>query len=75
MPVNRLAFVAALVRARAEAASQQFYLERIVDPNLPDDALLPTRLLNIIIVAAAAACLYFIGWMLIVGILEHAPED
>ena len=66
---------ATLVKARAEAQRQEFYLERVVDPNVPDMPLLPNRILNIIIVAAAAACLYFIGWMLIVGILEHAPED
>lgn len=66
---------AALVQARADAQRQQFYLERVVTPNLPDAPLLPKRLLNTIIVAAAAACLYFVGWMFIVGILEHAPED
>lgn len=66
---------AALVQARSEAQRQQFYLERVVDPNLPDMPLLPTRFLNVIIVAAAAMCLYFIAWMFIVGILEHAPED
>jgi capsular polysaccharide transport system permease protein len=66
---------AGLVQARAEAQRQKFYLEHIVDPNTPDTALLPTRLTDIITIAAAALCLYFIGWMLIVGILEHAPED
>lgn len=66
---------AALVQARAEAQRQQFYLERVVDPNMPDSPLLPRRLLNVIIVAASAVCIYFIGWMLIVGILEHAPDD
>lgn len=66
---------ASLVQARAEAQSQQYYLERIVDPNLPDTPLLPRRFLAVLIVAAAATCLYFIGWMLIVGILEHAPEN
>lgn len=66
---------AALVQARAEAQRQQFYLEHVVDPNIPDTPLLPKRLLNVIIVAAAATCLYFIAWMFIVGILEHAPED
>lgn len=66
---------AALVQARAEAQRQQFYLERVVDPNMPDMPLLPKRLLSVIIVAAAAICLYFIGWMFMVGILEHAPED
>lgn len=66
---------AGLVQARAEAQKQKFYLERVVDPNMPDSALLPNRLLNVVAVAAAALCLYFIGWMLIVGILEHAPDD
>ena len=66
---------AALVQARADSQRQQYYLERVVEPNMPDMPLLPHRLLNILIVAAVATCLYFIGWMLIVGILEHAPDD
>ncbi|CAN5254268.1 N/A [soil metagenome] len=66
---------AALVQARAESQRQKFYLERVVDPNLPDMPLLPKRLLNIIVFAAAAACLYAIAWMFTIGILEHAPED
>jgi capsular polysaccharide transport system permease protein len=66
---------ASLVQARGEAQRQQFYLERVVAPNLPDMALLPRRIMSILIIAAAATCLYFIGWMLIVGILEHAPDD
>jgi capsular polysaccharide transport system permease protein len=64
-----------LEQARAEAQRQQFYLERIVEPDLPDDSTLPHRLKRILVVFAASLCLYFIGWMLIVGILEHAPED
>ena len=66
---------AALVQARAEAQRQQFYLERVVDPNLPDTPLLPKRFINILIVFAAATCLYFIAWMFMIGVLEHAPED
>jgi capsular polysaccharide transport system permease protein len=66
---------AALVQARAESQRQQFYLERVVDPNVPDMPQLPKRLLSVIVAAAAATCLYFIGWMLIVGVLEHAPEE
>lgn len=65
---------AALVTARNDAQRQQFYLVRIVDPNKPDMPLLPHRLLSILVMAAVLTCLYFIGWMLIVGILEHAPE-
>lgn len=66
---------AALVQARAEAQRQQFYLERVVEPNVPDVPLLPRRLLSILVVAATALCLYMIGWMITVGILEHAPGD
>lgn len=65
----------ALEQARSEGQKQQFYLERVVEPNQPDDATLPHRLKSILIVFGAALCLYFIGWMLVVGILEHAPED
>ena len=64
----------ALEQARIEAEKQQFYLERVVDPNLPDTAELPHRLKNVLVVFGASLCLYLIGWMLIVGILEHSPE-
>ena len=65
----------ALVQARTESQRQQFYLERVVDPNVPDTPLLPKRILSVLIVFAAATCLYFIAWMFMVGVLEHAPED
>lgn len=64
-----------LEQARTEAQRQQFYLERVVQPHRPDFAVLPHRLQNVLIVFATCLCLYLIGWMLIVGILEHAPED
>ncbi|EQB19603.1 Wzz/FepE/Etk N-terminal domain-containing protein [Novosphingobium lindaniclasticum] len=66
---------AALVQARAEAQRQQFYLERVVDPNVPDMPLLPKRFINILVVFAATLCMYFIVWMFVVGILEHSQED
>lgn len=66
---------ASLESARTDAQKQQFYLERVVDPNKPDDSTLPHRLLQVLTVFAASVCLYFIGWMLVVGILEHAPEE
>ncbi len=72
---NLTAANAALVQAKADAQQKQYYLERIVEPNTPDEALLPHRFLDVLIVFAALTSLYFIGWMLIVGILEHAPED
>jgi len=66
---------AALEQARTEAQKQQFYLERVVDPNIPDYPELPHRLLRVLVVFATSICLYFIGWMIVVGILEHSPED
>lgn len=66
---------ASLEQARAEALQQQFYLERVVEPILPDTPVLPRRLTNILTVAGVSLCLYLLGWMLIVGILEHRPED
>lgn len=66
---------AALVQARTEAQRQQYYLERVVDPNVPDTPLLPKRFLNVLVVFAAAMCLYFIIWMFAIGVLEHSPED
>lgn len=64
-----------LEQARTEAQRQQFYLERVVEPHRPDLAALPKRFQNVLIVFGTCLCLYLIGWMLIVGILEHAPED
>lgn len=66
---------ARLEQARIEAEKQQFYLERIVEPNAPDQALLPARIKQILTVIGASLCLYLVGWMLIVGILEHSPDD
>lgn len=66
---------ATLEQARLEAIQQQYYLERVVEPNRPDDAILPDRVKNILAVLFACLCLYLVGWMLVVGILEHAPDD
>jgi capsular polysaccharide transport system permease protein len=66
---------ASLEAARTDAQKQQFYLERVVEPNTPDEATLPHGLKRVLTVFAVSLCLYFIGWMLVVGILEHAPED
>jgi capsular polysaccharide transport system permease protein len=64
-----------LEEARTEAQKQQYYLERVVEPNRPDQAMLPKGLKRVLTVFGASLCLYFIGWMLMVGILEHSPED
>ncbi len=66
---------AALEQARVEAKQQQYYLERVVEPNMPDDAIKPSRLRGILAVLFGSLCLYLVGWMLVVGIREHASED
>ena len=64
-----------LEQARVEAEQQQYYLERVVEPNLPDAPILPNRLKSILAVIFASLCVYLVGWMLSVGIREHAPES
>jgi capsular polysaccharide transport system permease protein len=64
-----------LEQARTDALKQQFYLERVVDPNEPDLPEYPHGLRNVLTILGFALCLYFIIWMFVVGILEHAPED
>ncbi|EAQ29025.1 WcbD [Erythrobacter sp. NAP1] len=66
---------AALEQARIEAKQQQYYLERVVEPNKPDDAIMPARIRSILAVIFATLCLYLVGWMLSVGVREHASED
>lgn len=72
---NLTAANASLEQARVEAKQQQFYLERVVEPNQPDEAILPARLRNVLSVLFATLCLYLVGWMLSVGVKEHASED
>lgn len=61
--------------ARTDALKQQYYLERVVDPNVPDEPEYPKSLRLVLTILGFALCLYFIVWMFVVGILEHAPED
>ena len=64
-----------LEQARTESLKQQFYLERVVNPNEPDLPEYPHAFRNVLTILGFALCLYFIIWMFVVGILEHAPED
>ena len=64
--------LASLETARSEARRQQVYLERVVEPNLPDRALFPKRLSSILIVFVSCFILYTIGALLLAGVREHA---
>lgn len=61
--------------ARTEALKQQFYLERVVNPNVPDLPEYPKALQIVLTIFGFSLCLYFVIWMFVVGILEHSPED
>lgn len=63
-----------LVRARAEAARQLLYLERIVEPNLPDYATLPKRLRMVITFLVINVLLLGLAWLVFSGVREHATD-
>ena len=69
---NQLAAaLASLEQARNEAQRQQLYLERIVQPSLPDVAVLPERLRNVITVLVIGLVLWGILGMILAGVREH----
>lgn len=69
---NQLAAaLASLEQARNEAQRQQLYLERIVQPSLPDVAVLPDRLRNVITVLVLGLVLWGIIGMILAGVREH----
>ncbi|MCW2366822.1 capsular polysaccharide transport system permease protein [Sphingobium sp. B7D2B] len=61
----------ALTEARNEARRKQTYVERIVQPNLPDEPLEPRRLRGIFATIALGLVAWGILSMLLAGIKEH----
>jgi capsular polysaccharide transport system permease protein len=57
--------------ARNEAQRQQLYLERVVQPSKPDEAMEPLRLRNVLAVFVLGLMAWGILAMLIVGIKDH----
>ena len=66
------ASLASLEQARNEAQRKQAYVERIVQPNLPDAPMEPRRLRGILATLALALLAYGILKMLLAGVKEHA---
>jgi capsular polysaccharide transport system permease protein len=66
------AALASLEEARSEATRKQAYIERIVEPNLPDAPLEPRRLRGILATLAISLLAYGILSMLRAGVREHA---
>ena len=61
-----------LETARLEAQRQQLFLSRIVEPNLAVYPLYPRKFVNVASILVGLAIFYGIGWLLVVGMREHA---
>jgi BexC/CtrB/KpsE family polysaccharide export inner-membrane protein len=66
------AALASLEQARSEAQRKQAYVERVVEPNLPDAPMEPRRVRGIIATLLLSLLAYGILRMLLAGIREHA---
>lgn len=63
--------LAALDSARSEAARKQLYLERLVQPNLPDRAVEPRRLRAVVTVLLVGLMLWGVISLVVAGVREH----
>lgn len=62
----------ALDAARTEARRQQLFLERVVNPNLPDYPTAPASLWTFFVVFVLNSVAVMIAWLLRTGVREHA---
>jgi capsular polysaccharide transport system permease protein len=63
---------AALEKAREEAAKQQLFIVRLVEPNMPVKALYPKRLKIVLTIFCGLLLVYGIGWLIVAGVREHS---
>ena len=63
--------MASLETTRAQAERKQIYLERLVEPNTPDQAMEPKRLRGILTVFLSGLLLWAILSLLIESLKEH----
>lgn len=66
------AAMTALETARGEAQRKQLYLERLVQPNLPDKAVEPRRIRSIVMVLALGLVAWGVLSLLLASVREHA---
>jgi capsular polysaccharide transport system permease protein len=64
--------LAALETDRSEAARKQLYLERLVQPNLPDKALEPRRVRSILTVFLLGLIVWGAVSLVLASVREHA---
>lgn len=65
---------ATLLSAQQEARRQKLYLDRIVEPNLPDRPTEPQRLRAILIVFLSSLMVFLLGRLMWAGLREHRQE-
>lgn len=65
---------ATLEQAQIDARKKQVYLERIVGPDLPDQAALPERLITVVVVFVSAFIAYAIIMLVVAGLREHRQD-
>ncbi|OJY60820.1 MAG: hypothetical protein BGP16_06860 [Sphingobium sp. 66-54] len=65
------AAMAAFEEARSEALRKQAYIERIVEPSMPDEALEPGRIRGILTAFAVGLVAWGVISMLVAGVREH----
>ena len=66
------AAMAELQSAQSEAARQQLYLERLVQPSLPDKAMQPRRIRSIFSVFAVGMIAWGVVTLILASVREHA---
>jgi capsular polysaccharide transport system permease protein len=62
----------AFENAKLQALRQQLFVVRVVEPNLPEEALYPRSYVIILTVALSLLIAYGIGWLILAGVREHA---
>ncbi len=63
--------IQSLEQARTEAQKQQLFIEEVVKPNLPDEALQPKRLRGVFATLLAGILLWGVFSVILAGIQEH----
>jgi capsular polysaccharide transport system permease protein len=63
--------IVALESARNESRRQQLYLERLVQPSLPDKAMEPRRMRSVVMVLALGSILWGVLSLIVASVREH----
>lgn len=63
-----------LLAAQQDVRRQRLYLDRVVNPSLPDRPGQPNRLLAVLTVLLSTLTLYGVGWLIWAGVREHGQD-